>query len=65
MDEQGFDADVIERCLAHIEQNKVRKTYHPSEYLDARRDLLQWWADYLDGLKAGAKVIPFRQSSAT
>ena len=63
LNEQGFDADVIERCLAHIEQNKVRKAYHRSEYLDARRDLLQWWADYLDEQKTGGNIISIKAAN--
>jgi len=52
LNEKGFDADVIERCLAHVEQNKVRKAYHRAEYLEGRQEMLQWWADHLDELKA-------------
>lgn len=46
--EHGHDADVIERQLAHVERNQVRAAYHRSKYMEARRELLQWWADYLD-----------------
>ena len=49
--ESGFDGDVIEKALAHEERNRVRAAYHRSEYLDQRRKLMQWWADYLDKLK--------------
>ncbi len=45
--EKDFDADVIERALAHTERNKVRAAYHRSEYFEQRRELLQWWADLL------------------
>lgn len=55
LNEKGFDADIIERCLAHVEQNKVRKAYHRSEYLEGRQEMLQWWADHLDQLKAVVK----------
>lgn len=55
--EHGHDADVIERQLAHAERNEVRAAYHRSAYLEARRTLLQWWADYLDGRKDGGKVL--------
>ena len=51
----------IERQLAHVEGNKVRAAYHRSEYLDDRRRMMQAWADFLDGLKAGADVIPLRR----
>ncbi|WP_226053201.1 integrase arm-type DNA-binding domain-containing protein [Dickeya chrysanthemi] len=41
--------DAIERQLSHSERNNVRAAYtHTSEYLDERRLMVQWWADYLD-----------------
>jgi integrase len=54
--ECGHDPDVIERQLAHVERNEVRAAYHRAEYLTHRADLMQWWADYLDGRKGG-KVV--------
>ena len=50
--EQGWNRDVIERQLAHVEQNQVRGAYNHAEYLDERRRMMQWWSDYLDGLAA-------------
>ncbi|HVP87125.1 MAG TPA: integrase arm-type DNA-binding domain-containing protein [Casimicrobiaceae bacterium] len=50
LNEQGFRADVIERQLAHVERNKVRAAYHRTEYLIERRQMMQHWADFLDGL---------------
>ncbi len=58
LNESGFRADAIERQLAHIERNKVRAAYHRAEYLEERTKMMQWWADYLDGLKKGGKVVP-------
>lgn len=52
LNEEGFDPDVIERQLAHAERNKVRAAYHRAEYLDERRKMMQWWADFLDGQQA-------------
>lgn len=51
LNEMGFRADIIEKQLAHEESNTVRKAYNRAEYLDERRDMLQRWADYLDGLR--------------
>ena len=59
--ENGFDADVIERSLAHVEQNAIRAAYHRSQYIEDRKRLAQWWADHLDSLRDGAKVIPFKR----
>jgi hypothetical protein len=39
---------VIERQLVHAERNKVRATYNRAEYLEERRTMMQWWADYVD-----------------
>jgi integrase len=43
-----WNADAIERQLAHAERNAVRAAYHRAEYLDERRRLLEWWGEYLD-----------------
>jgi integrase len=49
--EHGFNSDAIERQLAHTERNQVRAAYNRAEYLRERRDMMQWWSDYLE-LKA-------------
>ena len=51
LNEQGFRSDIIEHQLAHTERNSVRKAYNRAEYLSERKDMMQKWADYLDGLK--------------
>lgn len=61
--EQGWDHQVIERQLAHAERNAVSAAYNFADHLPKRRKMMQAWADYLDGLKAGAEVIPlFREA---
>ena len=61
--ECGMNPDVIERQLAHKERNEIRAAYHRSQYMQDRARLMQWWADYLDGRKAG-NVVPFIQRAA-
>lgn len=61
--ESGWNPDVIERQLAHAERNGVRAAYHRSTYLQDRQRLMQWWADYLDGRKAG-KLVKLPQQAA-
>jgi integrase len=61
--ECGHDADVIERHLAHVERNEVRAAYHRSTYVAERAALVQWWADYLDGKRAG-NVVPIGSRAA-
>ena len=55
--EQGWNHQAIERQLAHAERNAVSAAYNFAEHLPERRKMMQAWADYLDGLKAGAEVI--------
>ena len=50
LNENGFTPDVIERQLAHTERNQVRAAYNHAQYLPERRKMMQWWADYLDGI---------------
>lgn len=50
LNEEGFNRDVIERQLAHVEQNKVRDAYNRYEYIKERVEMMQWWGDYLDEL---------------
>lgn len=57
LNEQGWNRDAVERQLAHGERNKVRAAYNAAEYLPERRKMMQAWADYLDGLRAGSKII--------
>lgn len=49
LNENGWPADAIERQLAHVEGNKVRAAYNHAEYLPQRKEMMQWWADYVDG----------------
>jgi len=59
LNEMSFRSDVIERQLSHCERDEVRGAYNRAEYLTERFAMLQHWADYLDDIKAGAKIIPF------
>jgi integrase len=62
--EQGWNHQVIELQLAHAERNAVSAAYNFAEHLPERRRMMRRaWADYLDGLKAGANVVPlFKQA---
>jgi integrase len=64
LNEMGWNADAIERQLAHAESNKVRAAYtHAAQYLDERTRMMQAWADYLDGLRSGAQVVAFKRKT--
>jgi len=60
LNESGkWHPDAIERALAHGDSNAIRGIYNRGNYWDERVQMAQWWSDYLDELKAGAKVLPF------
>ena len=54
--EYGFDRDVIEKALSH-EREGIRAVYIVAEYAEQRKRMLQWWADYVDGLVNESKLI--------
>lgn len=60
--EQGYPSDVIERQLAHKESNAVKDAYNRAQHLPERKAMMQAWADYLDGLRIGADVVPIRRA---
>lgn len=49
LNEYGCPHDAIERQLAHVDRNNIRGIYNHAQYLDKRREMMQWWADYIDG----------------
>lgn len=48
----GYSEAIIEKCLAHKDANSVRAAYNRAANLSHMKGLMQWWADYLDGLIA-------------
>ncbi|MDP9607061.1 UNVERIFIED_ORG: integrase [Variovorax paradoxus] len=61
--EAGWNADAIERQLAHAERNQVRAAYDRGARLQERIKLMNWWADYLDSRRTG-KIVEFHQRAA-
>ncbi|HEQ1857589.1 TPA: integrase [Providencia alcalifaciens] len=54
LNEQGFPPDVIEAALAHVDKNEVRRAYNRSDYLEQRRPMMQWWADFIESADRGS-----------
>ncbi len=55
--EQGYNTAWIETQLAHVDKNSIRGTYNHAQYLDGRREMLQWYADYMDALEHRENVV--------
>jgi len=47
----GFNSEYIERQLSHLDKNKIRGVYNKAEYETQRREMMQWYSDYLDKLR--------------
>jgi integrase len=57
-----WSADAIERALAHVDGNDIRRAYHRGAHWSERVELAQWWADRCDELRRSTQVIPLRAS---
>lgn len=62
----GYDADVLERQMAHAERNQVVAAYGRAQFLDQRKVMMQEWADYIDAQATNGKVVvgKFRNDEA-
>jgi integrase len=58
----GVRPDFIEHQLAHTVRDPLGRAYNRTTHLPERRDMMQRWADYLDGMKNGAEVVPLRSA---
>ena len=62
LNEHGFSPDIIESALAHTDKNTVRAAYNRAEYVERRRDMMDWWSKRVSqsrttDLSAGALLI--------
>ncbi|MGZ8983523.1 MAG: tyrosine-type recombinase/integrase [Methylotenera sp.] len=56
----NIDPYIIEHQLAHKVPDALGAAYNRTKFIEQRTAMMQSWADYLDELKAGAKVIPIK-----
>jgi hypothetical protein len=60
--ERGFNKDVIEKALSH-EPAGIRAVYVIAEFAEQRKQMLQWWADYVDTIVNESKIIVLTSES--
>ena len=68
LNEHGFSPDIVESALAHTDKNTVRAAYNRAEYVDRRRDMMDWWSKRVSqsrttDLSAGALTITEQKAS--
>ena len=61
LNEMGYMGDLIEKQLSHEDNNQIRGTYNKAQYLPQRKEMMQAWGDYLDGLKVGDNLVQFKR----
>lgn len=57
--EEGFNTAWIETQLAHVDKNAIRGTYNHAQYLEGRREMMQWYADNIDNVEKYKIIIAF------
>lgn len=62
--ELEFAPEVIEHQLAHRVSDSLGAAYNRTKFIKQRRLMMQRWANYLDEIKSGAKIIPFKTGTA-
>ncbi|EPC5392643.1 tyrosine-type recombinase/integrase [Serratia liquefaciens] len=55
--EQGFNSTWIETQLAHVDKNAIRGTYNHAHYLEGRREMMQWYGDYIESMSKGEMIL--------
>jgi integrase len=66
LNESGlWNPDAIERQLAHVEPDAVRRAYARADYWDERVRMMAWWADKCDELRRGDEVVVFPNRAAS
>jgi hypothetical protein len=64
LNESGlWHADAIERQLAHVDNDSVRRAYAPAEFWDERVKMMAWWADRREEMRRGGMVVPFKREA--
>ncbi len=54
LNERGFDKDVIEVALAHIDKDKIRGAYNRATYMKQRREMMEWWSEHIESASRGS-----------
>lgn len=53
LNEQGWDSELIEVALAHVDKDEVRSAYNRAAYIERRRPMMAWWSDHIQKAATG------------
>lgn len=54
LNEHGWDSELIEVALAHVDKDEVRSAYNRAEYIERRRSMMEWWSNHIDKAATGS-----------
>jgi integrase len=57
LNEQGFERDLVEAALAHVDDNQVRSAYNRTDYLERRIPMMCWWSEHIEKASQGSLSI--------
>ncbi|EJC1210124.1 tyrosine-type recombinase/integrase [Vibrio parahaemolyticus] len=57
LNEQGFDPDLVEAALAHVDDNQVRSAYNRTDYLERRKPMMCWWSGHIEQAAEGSLSV--------
>lgn len=58
----GYRHEVVDRQLAHAHKSKIDRAYDRAQFLDERTEMMQEWANFIDMLASGEKIVKFRKA---
>ena len=53
LNEHGWDPELIEVALAHVDKDEVRSAYNRADYIERRRPMMDWWSEHIQGAATG------------
>ena len=57
LNEHGWEPELIEVALAHVDKDEVRSAYNRAEYIERRRPMMAWWSDYIQKAATGSLLV--------
>jgi integrase len=54
LNEHGWDPELIEVALAHVDKDEVRSAYNRADYIERRRPMMAWWSEHIQKAAIGS-----------
>jgi hypothetical protein len=54
LNEHGWDPELIEVALAHVDKDEVRSAYNLADYIERRRPMMAWWSEHIQKAATGS-----------